>query len=74
MRPPNLRRSATQGAILTAIYVVVMWIFFRATLPDWWIEAIYVGVFFLMYTGFVYFWESYLYKRRQRKLASGGKK
>lgn len=58
---------------MTAVYVVVMWVFFRSSLPVWWAAAIYVLVFFAMYTGFVYFWENFLYSRRMRR-QQGGKK
>jgi Flp pilus assembly protein TadB len=71
---PNLRRALLQGAILTAVYVVVMWLFFRSQLPVWWAAIIYVLVFFAMYTGFVYFWENFLYSRRLRRQQQGGKK
>lgn len=71
---PNLRRAVTQGAILTGVYVLVMYLFFRQSLPVWWAEVVYVLVFFLMYTGFVYFWENFLYTRRMRRLQQGGKK
>ncbi|MCJ7797759.1 MAG: hypothetical protein MUQ56_13540 [Thermoleophilia bacterium] len=71
---PNLKRALLQGAVLTAVYVVVMWLFFRSSLPVWWLGAIYVLVFFAMYTGFVYFWENFLYSRRLRRQQQGGKK
>ena len=71
---PNLKRALLQGAILTAVYVVVMWLFFRSSLPVWWVGLIYVLVFFAMYTGFVYFWENFLYSRRLRRQQQGGKK
>lgn len=71
---PKLKRALLQGAILTAVYVVVMWLFFRSTLPVWWVATIYVLVFFAMYTGFVYFWENFLYSRRLRRQQQAGKK
>lgn len=71
---PNLKRALLQGAILTAVYVVVMRLFFRSTLPVWWLALIYVVAFFAIYTGFVYFWENFLYSRRLRRQQQGGKK
>jgi Flp pilus assembly protein TadB len=71
---PSLKRALLQGALLTAVYVVVMWIFFRSSLPKWWVGLIYVVIFFAMYTGFVYFWENFLYSRRLRRQQQGGKK
>lgn len=70
---PNLRRAATQGAILTGVYVLVMYLFFRQSLSGW-TKVVYVPVFFVMYTGFVYFWENFLYTRRLRRQQQGGKK
>ena len=34
---PSLKRALIQGAVLTAVYVVVMWLFFRSSLPVWWV-------------------------------------
>ena len=70
-RRPTWRRAAIQGILLTGLYVVITQVLFRNAWPETTTGiALYVGMlalFFVMYTAFVYFWENFLFRRRQRK-------
>jgi hypothetical protein len=64
--------------VITAAILAVLWLALsrfltrgddRPILTD----VLWAAIFFAFYVGFVYFWESFLYRRRMRRRAGGGK-
>lgn len=68
----RLRRALIQGALLALIYLGLVRFFFkgRSFLSD----LLVTLLFFVFYTGFIYFWEQFLENRRRRKQQGGGPK
>jgi hypothetical protein len=67
-KPPDWRSAFQRALIASAIFVVVS-IFLLKLKP---VAAVLFGVFLvLMYTPLTYFTDSFIYKRRQAKLAQG---
>lgn len=73
MRPPTVRRSLIQGAILAVLYLVlVRWVFNteeRELVVD---DVVLAGIFLFMYAGLIHVWERFLYNRRLRKEQESG--
>jgi Flp pilus assembly protein TadB len=67
-KPPNWRSAFQRALIASALFVVVS-IFLLKLKPA---PAVLFGVFLvLMYTPLTYFTDSFIYRRRQAKLAQG---
>jgi hypothetical protein len=70
-RRPTWRRAAVQGLLLTALFVLLNRFVLRSAWPSGpQAIAVYIGMlafFFLLYSVFIYYWEGFLFRRRQRK-------
>jgi hypothetical protein len=67
-KPPNWRSALNRAVIASAIFVVVS-IFLLKLKPA---PAVLFGVFLvLFYTPLTYYTDSFIYRRRQAKLAQG---
>lgn len=71
-RRPTLKRSVVQGAVLALLYLVLVRLVFDSAGRALWVDAFWTLIFFFFYSGFIYFWESFLFNRRLRR--QGGKK
>jgi hypothetical protein len=66
LRPPTLKKSAVQGAILTVLILVVWRFVTKQHLPLY--SYAYLGViFFVAYTMLTFYWQRYLYNKQLRK-------
>lgn len=72
-RRPTIRRAVIQGAILSAIYLVIVRLFMKDSARAIWVDAIWTVIFWAFYSTFIYYWETFLFNRRQRKLKEGKK-
>lgn len=72
-RRPTIRRAIIQGAILSAIYLVIVRVFMKDASRAIWVDAFWTVIFWAFYTSFIYYWETFLFNRRQRKLKEGKK-
>jgi hypothetical protein len=70
---PTIRRAVIQGAILSALYLVIVQIFMKSAARPLYVDVLWTLVFWAFYSVFIYYWETFLFNRRQRK-QSGGKK
>ncbi|MBU2603701.1 MAG: hypothetical protein KKA32_16320 [Actinobacteria bacterium] len=73
-KQPTVRRAVIQGAILSAIYLVIVQIFMKDESRPLWVDVMWTGVFWVFYSVFIYYWETFLFNRRKRKQQAGGKK
>jgi hypothetical protein len=68
-RPPSWRSAANRALIATALFVVVVVLFFQQTI----MQGVALGAFMLLiYIPLGYYTDAFFYKRRQAKLQSGG--
>src|SRR5665811_769085 len=67
-RKPTIRRAIIQGAILSAIYLVIVRFFMKDANRAVWVDAFWTLIFWAFYSTFIYYWETFLFNRRQRKL------
>lgn len=75
-KKPTIRRAVIQGAILSALYLVIVQLFMKDQSQSIWglpAPMVYTPFFWAFYSVFIYYWETFLFNRRQRK-QSGGKK
>lgn len=72
-RRPTIRRAIIQGAILSAIYLVIVRVFMKNAERAIWVDAFWTLIFWAFYSAFIYYWETFLFNRRQRKLKEGKK-
>ena len=72
-RRPTIRRAVIQGAILSAIYLVIVQIFMKSADRPLYVDVFWTLIFWVFYSVFIYYWEIFLFNRRQRK-QQGGKK
>jgi hypothetical protein len=69
-RPPSWRSAATRASIAAAIFVLVAIIVLKLKPAP----AVLFGLFLaLFYTPLTYYTDSFIYRRRQAKLAGQGK-
>ncbi|MCZ7663359.1 MAG: hypothetical protein M5U22_10740 [Thermoleophilia bacterium] len=71
-RRPTIKRSAIQGAILAALYLILVRLVLKGGGRPVWVDLLWTFIFFFFYATFIYFWESFLFNRRQRR--QSGKK
>ncbi|MHB8869912.1 MAG: hypothetical protein ACYC6T_04025 [Thermoleophilia bacterium] len=72
-RRPTIRRAAIQGAILSAIYLVIVQIFMKSADRPLYVDVFWTLIFWVFYSVFIYYWETFLFNRRQRKQQDGKK-
>lgn len=72
MRPPTVRRSLIQGAILAILYLVLVRWVFNTEERELVVDVFWAGIFFFMYAGLIHVWEKFLYNRRLRKEQESG--
>lgn len=70
---PTVKRAIIQGAILSAIYMVIVRLFMKDPGRSIWVDAIWTVIFWAFYATFIYYWETFLFNRRQRKQQAGKK-
>ncbi len=64
---PTLRRSVIMGAVLGLAYFLLMEYVVGDEDRSVWVNALWSGIFFVFYSVFIYYWESFLHRRRLRK-------
>lgn len=72
-RKPTIRRAVIQGAILSALYLVIVQIFMKNESRPIYVDVFWTLIFWVFYSAFIYYWETFLFNRRMRK-QQGGKK
>lgn len=72
-KKPTIRRAVIQGAVLSALYLVIVQIFMKSADRPLYVDVFWTLIFWVFYSVFIYYWETFLFNRRQRKL-QGGKK
>jgi len=70
---PTIRRAVIQGAILSVIYLVIVRVFMKSATRAIWVDAFWTVIFWAFYSTFIYYWETFLFNRRRRKLKDGQK-
>ncbi|MHB0979574.1 MAG: hypothetical protein ACYC5Q_05785 [Thermoleophilia bacterium] len=70
---PTIRRAVIQGGILSALYLVIVQLFMKNAGRPIYVDVFWTLIFWVFYSVFIYYWETFLFNRRQRK-QSGGKK
>jgi hypothetical protein len=74
VKPPSLKRAAIQGAVVAALYfLIVRFIFWRAGGAGTAVAIIFPVMGFFVYTGIVYAIDRYKYQRSLRKLQGPSK-
>jgi phosphatidylglycerophosphate synthase len=68
LRPPTLKRAAIQGAILAALYLIVIRFVWREQGTTTATYVIFPLAGFFVYTGLAYAIDRFTYQRRLRKL------
>jgi phosphatidylglycerophosphate synthase len=68
---PTIKGAAIKGFLLAAIYLLLVRVVLGPHGRPLVTDLFWAGVFFLMYTGFIFLWDRYLYQRRQRKQGAG---
>lgn len=64
---PTWFRAVIMALVLSGLYLVLMEYVVKAegrTLAN---NLFWAGIFFAVYTVFIYYWENYLFRRRRRK-------
>jgi hypothetical protein len=72
-RRPTIKRAVIQGAILSAVYLVIVQIFMKDDSRSIWVDLFWTVIFWVFYSAFIYYWETFLFNRRQRKQKAGKK-
>lgn len=70
-RRPSWRRSIITAVLLAVLWLGISRLLAQGTRPIQ-TDLLWAGIFFVFYTLFVYYWETFLYRRRLRRQA--GKK
>jgi hypothetical protein len=70
---PTIKRAIIQGAILSALYLVIVQIFMKDPSRSIWVDLFWTAIFWAFYSTFIYYWETFLFNRRQRKQKEGKK-
>jgi fatty acid desaturase len=73
-RRPSWKRSVITAAILAALWLALSRFLTRGDERPIITDIIWAALFFIFYVGFVYFWESFLYRRRLRRRAGSDRK
>lgn len=71
--PPTVRGALTQAAILSVVYLVLIELLTRSKGTKLLVNVLFTIFFFMLFSVFTYFWQGYIYKRRQRARAEGKK-
>lgn len=70
-RKPTIRRAVIQGAVLSAIYLVIVQIFMKSADRPLYVDVFWTLIFWVFYSVFIYYWETFLFNRRRRKQQGG---
>jgi hypothetical protein len=70
---PTIKRAVIQGAVLSAVYLVIVQIFMKDPSRSIWVDLFWTAIFWIFYSAFIYYWETFLFNRRQRKQKEGKK-
>jgi Kef-type K+ transport system membrane component KefB len=70
--PPTVRGALIQAGIMAGIYLALIEILTRAKGTRLLANLLLAVFFFMLFAVFTYFWQGYLYKKRQAR--GGGKK
>lgn len=66
--PPTVRSAIVQGVIMAAVYFVVIELVARpAELAGHLVNLLLAVFFFMLFAVFTYYWQGFLYRRRQRR-------
>jgi hypothetical protein len=73
LRPPTLKRAAIQGAVLAALYLIVIRFIWKEENTSAITYVIFPLAGFFIYTGIAYGIDRWTYQRRLRKLKGSSK-
>ena len=70
---PTIKGAVLKGLLLSAVYLVLVRVLLGKQGRSLETDLAWAAVFFVMYTGFVYAWDRWLWRRKQRKQQAAGK-
>ena len=70
---PTIKGAVLKGLLLSVIYLVLVRVLLGKQGRSLEVDLLWAAIFFVMYTGFVYAWDRWLWKRKQRKQQAAGK-
>jgi phosphatidylglycerophosphate synthase len=72
-RPPSVKRAAIQGAILAALYLILIRFIWKEDGSNAATYILFPAIAFVAYTVVAYFLDKYMYQRSLRKLKDQSK-
>ena len=70
---PTIKGALLKGLLLSGIYLLLVRVLLGNQGRSLQVDLLWAAIFFVMYTGFVYLWDRWLWRRKQRKQQAAGK-